>query len=51
MKNSLDEECLKILEPKEYRRLRKQLRELRENKKAFVDNIKNEINKLLEGKI
>jgi GTP pyrophosphokinase len=51
MKNSLDEECLKILEPKAYRELKKELRELKDNKEAFVDNIKKEIYKLLEGKI
>lgn len=51
MKNALDEECLKILEPKEYRNVKKQLRELSENKKAFVNNIKKEIKGLLSWKI
>jgi len=51
MKNSLDEECFKILEPKAYRKLRKELRDLKDSKKAFVDNIKKEIHKLLEGKV
>ena len=51
MKNSLDEECFKILEPKVYRKLRKELRDLKDSKKAFVDNIKKEIHKLLDGKV
>jgi GTP diphosphokinase / guanosine-3',5'-bis(diphosphate) 3'-diphosphatase len=47
IKNALDEECLKILKPKEYRVLKKELRELEDNKVVFLDNIKKEIYNLL----
>ncbi|NCO31721.1 bifunctional (p)ppGpp synthetase/guanosine-3',5'-bis(diphosphate) 3'-pyrophosphohydrolase [bacterium] len=47
IKNSLDEECFKILDIDSYRKLKRELRELEPQRKAFVKNVKEEINILL----
>jgi len=47
-KNSLDEECFKILEPKDYKNIKKQLLELRESRISFKKNVKNVVNELLK---
>jgi (p)ppGpp synthase/HD superfamily hydrolase len=43
----LDEECFKILEPKEYKNISKQLRSLEESSKAFMRDAKQEIIKVV----
>lgn len=43
LKNALDEECFKILHPKEYKNIAKQLKSLEESSKAFMKNAKTEI--------
>lgn len=48
-KNSLDEECFKILEPKDYKNIKKQLSDLQDSRISFKKNIKNVIIELLEG--
>ncbi|MDD3144945.1 MAG: RelA/SpoT family protein [Candidatus Gracilibacteria bacterium] len=47
MKNSLDEECFKILDIDSYRKLKRELKELEPQRKAFVKNVKEEITILL----
>ncbi len=47
IKNTLEEECFKILEPKEYRQLKQDLKKLDESKKIFKTTAKAEIEKLL----
>lgn len=47
LKNSLDEECFKILHPKEYKNIAKQLKTLEESSKAFMRDAKKEIIKVL----
>ncbi|MDD2907484.1 MAG: RelA/SpoT family protein [Candidatus Gracilibacteria bacterium] len=47
IKNSLDEECFKILNPTEYKKLKKELKDLEPQRKAFVKNVKEEITILL----
>lgn len=47
MKNSLDEECFKILDIDSYRKLKRELKELEPQRKAFVKNVKEEITVLL----
>ena len=37
MKNDLEEECFKILHPTDYKRITKELSELKQSKKAFQD--------------
>ena len=51
LKNNLEEECFKILEPKDYRDLKKQLKELENNRKSFVDNVQDEIDKVLSWEL
>jgi len=48
-KNSLDEECFKILDPDSYRKLKKELKALEPQRKAFVKNVKEEIDTLLKN--
>ena len=47
LKNSLDEECFKILEPKDHRNISKQLKSLEISREAFMKNAKTEIIKLI----
>ncbi|MDD3646313.1 MAG: RelA/SpoT family protein [Candidatus Gracilibacteria bacterium] len=47
-KNSLDEECFKILDPDSYKKLKKELRELEPQRKVFVRIVKEEIDNLLK---
>lgn len=51
IKNSLDEECFKILDPESYKKLKKQLKDLEAQTKIFVGNVKEEIDILLKDKI
>jgi GTP diphosphokinase / guanosine-3',5'-bis(diphosphate) 3'-diphosphatase len=51
LKIALNWECLKILEPEEYKKIKKELEELEDNKKIFVKNIKEEVDSLLKWKI
>ena len=51
LKNSLDKECLKILEPNSYNLIVKELFELKNNRESFTKNAKKEINKLLDWNI
>ena len=50
-KNDLDEECFKILEPDNYRNLKKELKELEPEIKNFTTNVKKEIEHLFTWKI
>lgn len=47
LKNSLDEECFKILHPKEYKNIAKQLKTLEESSTAFMRDAKKEIIEVL----
>lgn len=47
LKNSLDEECFKILEQKDYRNISKQLKSLEISRDAFMKNAKTEIIKII----
>ena len=47
LKNSLDEECFKILHPKEYKNIAKQLKTLEESSEAFMRDAKKEIIEVL----
>lgn len=51
LKNSLDEECFKILDQKDYRNLKKELRNLEPQRRAFVKNVKKEIEELLKWEV
>ncbi|MCP4522918.1 MAG: bifunctional (p)ppGpp synthetase/guanosine-3',5'-bis(diphosphate) 3'-pyrophosphohydrolase, partial [Candidatus Gracilibacteria bacterium] len=51
IKNALDEECFKILEPQNYKDISKQLKSLQDSREAFVQNAKTEIIKSLQGEI
>ena len=51
IKNSLDEECFKILEPIDYKKLKKQLKELESSRNSFIANAKNEIDILINWEI
>lgn len=51
LKNSLEEECFKILDPKRYKELKKELRDLEPQRKAFVKNVKKEIVDLLKWEL
>lgn len=48
LKNDLEEECFKILEPVEYKRIKKQLTEYKTNIDYFYKNSKKEIEKVLD---
>ncbi len=50
-KNDLDEECFKILDPKSYKKLRRQLKDLETQRNAFIQNVKVELNDLLKDQI
>lgn len=47
LKNALDEECFKILEPKDHRNISKQLKSLEISRDAFMKNAKTEIIKII----
>lgn len=47
LKNALEEECFKILEPVEYKSIKKQLDDLKENIDYFYKNAKKEIEEIL----
>ena len=47
MKNALDEECFKILEPREYKKLRKEFIELTSKKVDFLHTAEREIKAVL----
>ena len=49
LKNDLDEECFKIIEPERYKKLKKELKELEPEIKNFTTNAKKEIEKLVDG--
>ncbi|NDK08508.1 RelA/SpoT family protein [Candidatus Gracilibacteria bacterium] len=49
LKNELEEECFKILEPTEYKRIKKQMIEFKSNISHFQKNSKKEIEKVLIG--
>ncbi|MCP4522599.1 MAG: bifunctional (p)ppGpp synthetase/guanosine-3',5'-bis(diphosphate) 3'-pyrophosphohydrolase [Candidatus Gracilibacteria bacterium] len=51
IKNALDEECFKILEPQNYKAILKQLKLLKASREAFIQNAKAEILKSLEGEV
>jgi len=51
LKNSLDQECFKILEYQEYKKLKKELKGLDSSIKAFTKDAKQKINTLLKWKI
>ncbi|MDP3381268.1 MAG: hypothetical protein Q8S84_07360 [bacterium] len=48
MKNELDEECFKILEPENFKKLSKELKDLEPEIKLFTKNARKEIDKLFE---
>lgn len=50
-KEALNEECFKILEPKEYRRIKKEMDELKQARDLFTKNAKSEIDELLKWEI
>ena len=50
-KNKLEEECFKNLEPKDYRNLKKQLKDLENSRISFVNNVQEEIKKILNNHI
>lgn len=50
-KNSLDEECFKILDANSYKKLKKQLKDLEPQTNVFVKNVKEEIDILLKDQI
>jgi len=49
MKNDLEEECFKILHPKEHRKLKKELKELNDSSAIFIKHSEKEIRKVLDG--
>ncbi|MDD2871398.1 MAG: RelA/SpoT family protein [Candidatus Gracilibacteria bacterium] len=51
LKNALDEECFKILEPENYKKLYKELKILEPQIVLFTKNAKKEIEKLFNGNI
>ena len=51
LKNSLDEECFKILDSKSYKKLIKELKILEPQRTTFVKNVKEEINNLLNWEV
>ena len=48
LKNDLEKECFKILNPREYSRIRRELSSLKKTNEAFMANAKIEIDQLLE---
>jgi len=51
IKNALDEEYLRIMNSWDYKRIKKELRDLQKNSIEFANNVKSEIIKLLEWKV
>lgn len=51
LKNSLDEECFKILDPDNHKKIVKELKDLEKQRLAFVQNVKEEIINLLDWEI
>jgi GTP pyrophosphokinase/guanosine-3',5'-bis(diphosphate) 3'-pyrophosphohydrolase len=47
MKDELNEECFKILDPNTYKVLKKEMDDLRPQREAFVKTAKEEIEKIL----
>lgn len=48
LKNSLEEECFKILEPEDYKKLNKELKEMNESMESFSHSAEKEIKKVLD---
>ena len=48
LKNSLDEACFKILEYPEYKKLKRELKELEPSIRSFTKNVKVELNDLFK---
>jgi len=48
LKNNLEEECFKILYPKSYKKLKKELKDLKESSQIFMKHVESEISILLE---
>ncbi len=49
LKNDLEEECFKLLEPKAYRKLKKELKELNDSSAIFITHSEKEIHNILNG--
>ena len=49
LKNDLEEECFKLLNPKAYRKLKKELKELNDSSAIFIKHSEKEIRKVLDG--
>jgi (p)ppGpp synthase/HD superfamily hydrolase len=47
-KNALDEECFKVLNPENYKRLKNELEKLRPRKETFLKTTKKKIKSLLD---
>ncbi len=50
-KNELDQECLKILDIKNYKKIKKQLKEMEDSRESFLKNVRVEIKKILDGEV
>jgi len=48
-KNALEEECFKILEPEDYKKIKRELKELKPSMDSFLENAEAEIRKLLDN--
>lgn len=48
MKNDLEEECFRVLEPQEYKRIKQELSDMRESEESFKKNAKLEIDEVLK---
>ena len=51
IKNALDKECFKILDPKDFKKLKKELRDLEPEIRTFTNNVISEIDELFKDKI
>ena len=51
LKNSLEEECFKVLDPEDYNNLKDKLLELNKSSKSFLMNAESEINKAISNNI
>ncbi len=49
LKNKLEEECFKILHPKSYKKLKKELKELKGSSEIFMNHVESEIESLLKN--
>ncbi len=47
LKNELEEECFKMLHPKAYKKLKKELREMKETRESFMTHAETEIKNIL----